>query len=74
MILGSSRSVRVFAYPEAVDLRKGYNGLYGLVKAGLGRDPPRSSRDSTRRMPMSPSSSGGSTIETRLNQPLGACP
>jgi transposase len=39
MILGSSRSVRVFAYPEAVDLRKGYNGLYGLVKTGLGRDP-----------------------------------
>jgi transposase len=39
MILGSSRSVRVFAYPEAIDLRKGYNGLYGLVKTGLGRDP-----------------------------------
>lgn len=39
MILGSSRSVRVFGYPEAVDLRKGYNGLYGLVKTGLGRDP-----------------------------------
>jgi transposase len=39
MILGSSRSVRVFAYPEPVDLRKGYNGLYGLVKTGLGRDP-----------------------------------
>lgn len=39
MILGPSRSVRAFAYPEAVDLRKGYNGLYGLVKTGLGRDP-----------------------------------
>jgi hypothetical protein len=35
MILGTSRALRVFAYPEPVDLRKGY----GLVKTGLGRDP-----------------------------------
>jgi len=39
MILGTSRAVRVFAYPEPVDLRKGYDGLFGLVKAGLSRDP-----------------------------------
>ncbi len=39
MILGTSRSVRVFAYPEPIDLRKGYDGLFGLVKTGLGRDP-----------------------------------
>lgn len=39
MILGTSRAVRVFAYPEPIDLRKGYDGLYGLVKSGLGRDP-----------------------------------
>ena len=39
MILGTSRSVRVYAYPEAVELRKGYDGLFGLVKQGLGRDP-----------------------------------
>ena len=39
MILGTSRAIRVFAYPEPVDLRKGYDGLYGLVKTGLGRDP-----------------------------------
>jgi transposase len=39
MILGTSRAVRVFAYPEPVDLRKGYDGLYGLVKQGLRRDP-----------------------------------
>jgi len=38
-VIGSSRSVRVWAYPEPADLRKGYNGLYGLVKQGLGRDP-----------------------------------
>jgi transposase len=31
--------VRVFAYPEPIDLRKGYDGLFGLVKTGLGRDP-----------------------------------
>ena len=30
MILGTSRVVRVFAYPEPVDLRKGYDGLFGL--------------------------------------------
>ena len=39
MMLGTSRSVRVFAYPEPVDLRNGYDGLFGLVKAGLDRDP-----------------------------------
>ena len=38
MILATSRG-RVFAYPEPVDLRKGYDGLFGLVKQGLGRDP-----------------------------------
>lgn len=39
MILGTSRAVRVFAYPAPVDLRKGYDGLYGIVKQGLNRDP-----------------------------------
>ena len=39
MILGTSRAVRVFAYPAPVDLRKGYDGLYGLAKQGLDRDP-----------------------------------
>jgi transposase len=39
VILGTTRAVRVFAYPEPVDLRKGYDGLFGLVKTGLGRDP-----------------------------------
>lgn len=39
MILGTSRVVRVYAYPAAVDLRKGYDGLYGLVQTGLKRDP-----------------------------------
>ena len=39
MILGTSRAVRVFAYPEPIDLRKGYDGLFGLVQTGLRRDP-----------------------------------
>lgn len=39
MILSPSRAVRVFAYPAPVDLRKGYDGLYGLVEQGLRQDP-----------------------------------
>jgi transposase len=39
MILGTTRAVSVFAYPRPADLRKGYDGLFGLVKTGLGRDP-----------------------------------
>lgn len=39
MFLTTSRAVRVYAYPEPVDLRKGYDGLFGLVKQGLRRDP-----------------------------------
>lgn len=38
MILGTSRAVRVFAFPQPTDLRKGYDGLYGLVQTGLRRD------------------------------------
>ena len=37
MILGTSRAVKVFAFPRPTDLRKGYDGLYGLVEQGLGR-------------------------------------
>ena len=33
------RSVRVWAYPRPADLRRGYNGLYGLVSQGLERNP-----------------------------------
>lgn len=39
MMLGSSRALRVWACPRPTDLRKGYDGLYGLTKHGLGRDP-----------------------------------
>jgi transposase len=39
MILGTTRAVRAFACPRPTDLRNGYNGLFGLVKTGLSRDP-----------------------------------
>jgi transposase len=39
VILSPSRAVRVFAYPAPADLRKGYDGLYGLVQNGLKCDP-----------------------------------
>jgi len=38
-VIGSTRSLRVFAYTQAVDMRKGFDGLYGLVANALGRDP-----------------------------------
>jgi len=39
VILTPNPSRRVFGYPAPVDLRKGYDGLYGLVEQGLGKDP-----------------------------------
>lgn len=39
MILTPNPSRRVFGYPAPVDLRKGYNGLFGLVEQGLRQDP-----------------------------------
>ena len=38
-MIGSTRNVRVFAYAGPADLRKGYNGLYGLVRNRMDRDP-----------------------------------
>jgi transposase len=39
MMLGHTGSVRVHAWPAPVDLRRGFDGLYGLVRSGLGMDP-----------------------------------
>jgi transposase len=39
MILTPNSSRRVFGYPAPVDLRNGYNGLFGLVEQGLRQDP-----------------------------------
>ena len=38
-MIGSTRAIKVWAYPRPVDLRKGYDGLYGLVANGLGENP-----------------------------------
>ena len=38
-MIGSTRNLRVFAYGAPADLRKGFDGLYGIVMAELARDP-----------------------------------
>ena len=38
-MIGSTRSLRVFAYAAPTDLRMGFDGLYGLVVSQLGCDP-----------------------------------
>ncbi len=38
-MIGSTRTLRVWAYPEPADLRTGCDGLAALVTAKLGRDP-----------------------------------
>jgi transposase len=38
-MIGSTRTLRVWAYPAPADLRAGYDGLAALVKATLGGDP-----------------------------------
>jgi transposase len=37
-VIGSTRRLRVFAYAEPVDMRRGFNGLESLVTEKLGRD------------------------------------
>lgn len=37
-MIGSTRILRVFAYCAPADLRKGYNGLHGLVSGEMGMD------------------------------------
>ena len=34
-MIGSTRSVRVFAYTLPTDMRKGFDGLYGMVSTPL---------------------------------------
>lgn len=38
-MIGSTRQVKVFAYGEPIDMRKGFDGLSALVTQGLKRDP-----------------------------------
>ena len=37
-MIGTTRALRVFAWPRPADLRLGYDGLFGLVSNGLRRD------------------------------------
>lgn len=37
-MIGSTRSIRVFAYAEVTDMRKSYEGLSALVRNSLGHD------------------------------------
>lgn len=38
-MIGSTRNLHVYAYSSPADLRKGFDGLYGIVMAELQRDP-----------------------------------
>lgn len=38
-MIGGLMGRRIFAYPEPVDMRKGFDGLHALVLDGLGQDP-----------------------------------
>ena len=40
-MIGSTRALRVWAYPQPCDLRKGFDGLAGLVTTALRQDPLR---------------------------------
>lgn len=37
-MIGSSRQVKVWVVAEPVDMRKGYDGLFGLAQRALGRN------------------------------------
>jgi transposase len=37
-VIGSSRRLRVFAYGTPVDMRRGFDGLYGLVTNSMKQD------------------------------------
>lgn len=37
-MIGSTRNLRVFAYGAPADLRKGFDGLAGIVQSEMGRD------------------------------------
>lgn len=39
MLIGSTRAVRVWAWSAPVDLRRGFDGLFGLVRRELRKDP-----------------------------------
>ena len=38
-MISFSGSLKIFLLVERCDMRKGFNGLYGLVSSGFGEDP-----------------------------------
>lgn len=38
-MIGSTRQLTVYAYGSPADMRRGFDGLYALVKQGLAADP-----------------------------------
>jgi transposase len=38
-MFGLGPATRIYLGVEAIDMRKGFNGLYGLVRDQLGQDP-----------------------------------
>jgi len=38
-MIGSTRNVAVYAHAEPADMRKGYDGLFGLVRDAIGQEP-----------------------------------
>jgi transposase len=38
-VIGSTRNLSVFAHSEPADMRKGYDGLFGLVRDVIGQEP-----------------------------------
>jgi len=39
VLIGTSRVIRVWAWPAPVDLRRGFDGLYAMVTRQLAKDP-----------------------------------
>ncbi len=78
-MIGTTRSLRVFAYAGPVDLRKGYDGLYGLVVGDLDRDPLTGdcflfvNRDRTRAKVLVWDGTGLCIFQKRLEQGRFAC-
>jgi transposase len=38
-MISFSGSLKIFLLVDCCDMRKGFNGLYGLVSSGFGEDP-----------------------------------
>jgi transposase len=73
-MIGSTRALAVWAYPAPADLRKGFDGLAGLVATTLRQDPLRGdcflfvNRDRTRAKVLVSDGTGLCIYQKRLEQ------